>query len=72
MQDGGMTNPAGFYEDDEPLEKIEAAFERGFKRMTVRPDRAAPVAFSCNEHLVLLAADRASTTVAAPVTRTSR
>jgi hypothetical protein len=26
-----------FYEEDEPIEKIEAAFERGEKVMTARP-----------------------------------
>ena len=67
-----MTDPAGFYEDDEPLEKIEAAFERGVKRMTARPAKAPPVAFSCNERLQLQGTQETSTTVAAVVTRTGR
>lgn len=68
----GVTDTAGFYEDDEPLEKIEAAFERGVKRMTARPAKAAPVAFSRNERLQLQGAQGASVTVAAVVTRTGR
>ena len=65
-----MGDTAGFYEDDEPLEKIEAAFDRGVKRMTTRPAAAEPVAFSCNERLQLQSDQVASTTVAAIVTRT--
>lgn len=60
----------GFYEDDEPLEKIEAAFERGTKRMTGPPARVVPVAFSCNEQLRIQGLKGASTTIAAAVTRT--
>ena len=67
-----MGDPAGFYEDDEPLEKIEAAFERGAKRRTARPPAAAPVAFSCNERLHLQGVQITSATVAAVVTRTER
>jgi hypothetical protein len=67
---GDMTDTAGFYEDDEPLEKIEAAFERGVKRMTVRPAKNEPVAFSCNQQLILQG--RATSTVAAVVTSTRR
>lgn len=36
-----------FYEDDEPVEQILAAFERGEKRQTKRPNRGF------NEHLRL-------------------
>lgn len=67
-----VTDPAGFYEDDEPLEKIEAAFERGVKRMTARPAAVAPVAFSRNERLLLRGDQGTSTTVAAVITRTGR
>lgn len=67
-----MGDTAGFYEDDEPLEKIEAAFDRGEKRMTTRPATAVPVAFSCNERLQLRGDQGTSTTVAAVVTRTGR
>lgn len=34
-----------FYEDDEPVEDIVAAFERGEKRITQRPNRGF------NEHI---------------------
>ncbi len=68
----GVTDPAGFYEDDEPLEKIEAAFERGVKRMTARPVEPVAVAFSCNERLHLQGVEATGTTVAAVVTRTGR
>ena len=70
---GDVTDPAGFYEDDEPLEEIEAAFERGVKRITARPERdGVPVAFSRNERLDLPAGGPASVTIAAIVTRTGR
>jgi hypothetical protein len=32
-----MSDPRGFYEDDEPVEDITAAFERGVKGVTRRP-----------------------------------
>jgi hypothetical protein len=32
-----MTPSSDFYEDDEPVEKIKAAFERGIKGVTARP-----------------------------------
>jgi hypothetical protein len=36
----GMDNVANdFYEDDEPIEKITAAFERGVKGVTAPPSR---------------------------------
>lgn len=63
---------AGFYEDDEPQEKIEAAFERGSKRLTQRPAPVPPVAFSQNKRLALRAADDVTETVAAVVTSTGR
>ncbi len=69
---GDMTDPAGFYEDDEPLEKIEAAFERGVKRITTRPADHAPVAFSCNQRLHGPTGGNPSATIAAAVTRTGR
>lgn len=43
-----MTDTTGmddFYEEDEPLEKIVAAFERGEKGVTRPPDRAAAESF---------------------------
>ncbi|MFB9882970.1 hypothetical protein ACFFMN_34065 [Planobispora siamensis] len=40
-------NANDFYEDDEPVEKIVAAFERGEKRLTKQPTRGF------NEHLNL-------------------
>ena len=36
-----MKNPEDFYEDDEPIEKILAAFERGPKGTTKRPAQQA-------------------------------
>jgi hypothetical protein len=72
VQDGEVADVAGFYEDDEPQEKIEAAFERGAKKLTARPAKNAPVAFSRNERLVLRGTDVVSGTVAAVVTRTRR
>ena len=32
-----MTPGSDFYEEDEPVEKIKAAFERGIKGVTARP-----------------------------------
>ncbi|MEV7970698.1 hypothetical protein AB0O34_32620 [Sphaerisporangium sp. NPDC088356] len=40
-------NADDFYEDDEPIEQVLAAFERGDKRLTRRPNRGF------NEHLSL-------------------
>lgn len=34
---GGSDSGGGFYEDDEPIEKIKAAFERGIKGITAQP-----------------------------------
>lgn len=33
-----MTSADDFYEDDEPVDEIAAAFDRGTKIVTVRPD----------------------------------
>lgn len=32
-----MSDASGFYEDDEPVEKVRAAFDRGEKGVTRRP-----------------------------------
>lgn len=33
-----MTNPGDFYEDDEPVDQVKAAFDQGTKIVTVRPN----------------------------------
>lgn len=72
MQDGRVTEPADFYEEDEPLAKIVAAFERGTKRLTRRPALQPAVAFSKNERLVLHGRDSSTNTVAAVITSIER
>ena len=41
MHDGPMSRRGDFYEDDEPIDEVRAAFERGEKHLTAAPDHGS-------------------------------